>query len=416
MTMRNLSARVIYPSALVFCILLLSIPPLAAQREVEFSGNIPTAPTGLANQPLPEGPFYYPTAEGMDIRVVVHARGIEFPTSIAFLPGDRILVSTRHGLLRLIENGQLHPEPVSGGPASFFQGESGAPGAVHGYIDLALHPQFADNGYVYLSYTQPRGGNSRGLAIGRGVWDADARVLRNFTNVWESDAGVGGVGRITFDDNNMLYATAGGGDPQDINSQGGKVLRMHDDGSIPADNPFVGQSDRPEVYSLGHRGSLGLAIHPQTGDVWQNENGPQGGDELNHIRPGLNYGWPLVSLGSTYPGPWQADQRPTHEGFEPPVVYWTPSIAVSGLLFYTGDALPAWTGDVFVGALRMGQVPGTGHLQRILFNMDMQELRRESLLVDLRQRIRDVRQGPDGLIYVVTDEQDGAILRIEPAN
>jgi glucose/arabinose dehydrogenase len=148
--------------------------------------------------------------------------------------------------------------------------------------------------------------------------------------------------------------------------------------------------------------------------MWQNENGPNGGDEINILLPGRNYGWPVVSYGRTYSGPWQAE-RPGHEGFEPPAVYWMPSIAASGMAFYTGDRLPKWKGDVFVGALRTGEIPGTGHLQRILFNEKMEELRRESLLVELRQRIREVRQGPDGLLYVLTDEKPGAVLRIEPA-
>ena len=171
----------------------------------------------------------------------------------------------------------------------------------------------------------------------------------------------------------------------------------------------------PEVYTLGHRSTLGLAFRPGTNELWQTENGPNGGDELNLLKAGANYGWPLVSLGRTYPGPWQSKGF-SREGFEDPVVYWTPSIAISGLAFYTGDKLPKWKGDVFVGALRTGEIPGTGHLERILFNENMEELRRESLLVDLRQRIRDVRMGPDELLYLLTDEEKGAILRIEPAD
>jgi glucose/arabinose dehydrogenase len=165
---------------------------------------------------------------------------------------------------------------------------------------------------------------------------------------------------------------------------------------------------------MGHRNSLGLAIHPATGDVWQNENGPNGGDEINIIRPGRNYGWPLVSYGRTYPGPRQSEQ-PWQRGFEQPTVFWVPSIAISGMAFYTGNQLPKWKGDVFVGGMRTGEIPGTGHLERILFNENMEELRRESLLGDLRQRIRDVRQGPDELIYLLTDAEDGAVLRIEPS-
>jgi glucose/arabinose dehydrogenase len=217
----------------------------------------------------------------------------------------------------------------------------------------------------------------------------------------------------------MLYmptSAAAGNSAQDPNSQAGKVLRLKDDGGVPGDNPFVGKAGyRPEIYTLGHRSSLGLAVHPGTGEMWLNENGPNGGDEINVLKPGLNYGWPIVSYGRTYTGPWQND-RAGHAGFEPPIVYWMPSIAVSGMAFYTGDRFPKWKGDVFVGSLRTGEIPGTGHLERILFNEKMEELRRETLLVELRQRIRDVRQGPDGLLYVVTDQAEGAVLRIEPAS
>jgi glucose/arabinose dehydrogenase len=161
---------------------------------------------------------------------------------------------------------------------------------------------------------------------------------------------------------------------------------------------------------------MGLTVHPVTGQVFLAEMGPNGGDEINLLKPGRNYGWPLVSLGRTYPGPWQAKvNEPTHAGFEPPIVYWTPSISVSGLTFYTGDALPKWKGDLFVGGVRYGEVPGTGRLDRVLLNDNLEELRRESLLTDLHQRIRDVKQGPDGLLYVATDEPKGAILRIGPA-
>jgi glucose/arabinose dehydrogenase len=216
----------------------------------------------------------------------------------------------------------------------------------------------------------------------------------------------------------MLYMTVSGGPPQapqNPDTDGGKVLRLRGDGTIPDDNPFVGKpGHKPEVYTVGHRGSLGLALNPTTGEMWQNENGPNGGDEINVLKPGRNYGWPVVSYGRSYQGPWQSG-TPRHDGFEPPVVYWMPAIAVSGMTFYTGDRLPKWKGDVFVGSMRTGEIPGTGHLERILFNEKMEELRRESLLTELRQRIRDVRQGPDGLLYVLTDAKPGSVLRIEPA-
>jgi len=194
------------------------------------------------------------------------------------------------------------------------------------------------------------------------------------------------------------------------------VLRLKDDGSVPSDNPFVKLAGaKPQIYTLGHRSSLGLAVNPNSGEMWLNENGPNGGDEINILKPCANYGWPVVSYGRSYPGPWQAGKAATHEGYEPPIVYWMPSIAVSGMAFYTGDKLPKWKGDVFVGSLRTGEIPGTGHLERILFNEKMEELRRESLLTNLGQRIRDVRQSPDGYLYVITDMKEGAVLRIEPA-
>ena len=386
----------------------------SAQQDVEFRGGIPLAPTGLANKPLGAGPFEFETAEGMDIRVVVVARDIEYPTSLAFLPDGGILVTNRPGEIRIIRNGKLDPNPVNGGPKSYYAGESGLPGAVHGYIDIILHPQFDQNRLIYLSYTKPmQEGNAH--AVGRGRWNGNA--ITGFSDIWVADDNTVGPGRIAFGQDGMLYISTNMGNAQDLNSYAGKVLRVHDDGSVPEDNPFFGRKDaKPEVFSYGHRSSLGLAIHPATGDVWLNENGPNGGDEINIIKPGKNYGWPIVSLGRDYTGPWQNGDRPTHEGFEPPVVYWMPAIAVSGMVFYTGNKLPKWKGDVFVGALRTGEIPGTGHVERILFNMKMEELRREILLWDLRQRIRDIRQGPDELLYVVTDEKAGAVLRIEPAD
>ncbi len=208
---------------------------------------------------------------------------------------------------------------------------------------------------------------------------------------------------MAFGRDGTLYVTTGGGggnSPQDPNSLGGKVLRLKDDGTVPTDNPFVGRAGhRPEIFTMGHRSSLGLAVHPGTGEIWQNENGPNGGDEINILKPGANYGWPIVSLGRIYPGPWQSPSAAFfREGFEQPIVYWTPVDrgVRHGVLHRRSP--PKWKGDVFVGALREGEIPGTGHLERILFNEKMEELRRESLLQPLRQRIRDVRQGPDGLL------------------
>jgi glucose/arabinose dehydrogenase len=394
----------------------LSASAAFAQQDVPLQpGGTPIAPIGLADQKLGDGPWTYKTGEGMDVRVVVVTKALSFPTALAFLPNGDMLVTTRPGELRILHDGALDPQPVAGGPESYWAGVSGEGGAVHGYMDLALHPDFASNQLVYLSYTRPPVDGATTVAVGRGRWTGSA--LEGFEDVFVAPRGTRGISRITFGPDKTLYvSTAGGADPQALDNLGGKILRFTDDGGIPADNPFVGREGAlPEIYTLGHRGALALAAHPTTGDIWEAENGPNGGDEVNILKPGANYGWPLVSLGRTYPGPWQAGNGPTHEGFEPPIVYWTPAIAISGLAFYTGDALPKWTGDVFVGGLRYGEIPGTGQLQRILFNQDFEELRREVLLDDLRQRIRDVRQGPDGLLYVVTDEDEGAILRIEPA-
>ncbi len=202
---------------------------------------------------------------------------------------------------------------------------------------------------------------------------------------------------------------------QNLASHAGKLLRLNDDGTAPDDNPFVGKADSlPEIYSIGHRNQMGLALHPETGQPFATEHGVQGGDELNAIKPGGTYGWPLVTYGRRYDG--RRIERVWREGLEDPVVFWVPSIAPSGLTFYDGDRFPAWKGNIFAGAMRVGNIPRTGHLQRIVFNERGEELRRESLLGEFRQRIRDVRQGPDGLIYALTDDDDGLLLRIEPGD
>jgi glucose/arabinose dehydrogenase len=388
------------------------------QQQVPFERtfNIPVAPTGLSRAPLGEGPFVYGTAEGQQIRAVVVARGLTYPWSLAFLPDGAMLVTERTGNLRVIRNAILDPKPVAGVPMSRYEGASGLPGAVHGLMDIALHPRFEENRYIYLTYTKPLPRNQSTTALARGRWNGTS--LENVQDIFvteSNDMPIQSGSRIAFGRDGTLFMTVSGGSAQDGSSHGGKVLRLNDDGSVPKDNPFVGRAGyKPQIYSLGHRNLLGLAIHPQTGAVWANENGPNGGDEINIILSGRNYGWPLVTLGRTYQGPWQSESI-SHAGYEQPVVFWMPAIAISGMAFYTGNKLPKWKGDVFVGSLRFGEIPGTGHLERILFNEKMEELRREWLLADLRQRIRDVRQGPDELLYVLTDEQDGAVIRIEPA-
>jgi glucose/arabinose dehydrogenase len=237
----------------------------------------------------------------------------------------------------------------------------------------------------------------------------------------------GNASRIAFGKDGMIYMTVGYGDPpvgnpdpagappQDRNNLAGKVLRLRDDGTVPPDNPFVGRAGyRPEIYTMGHRNALGLAVHPDTGAIFESENGPNGGDEINVLLPGKNYGWPIISAGRFYLGP-RVSERSWQEGLEQPLVVWVPAIAPSGLTFYTGDRFPAWKGNVFVGGMRQGEVPRSGHLERIDFNDKWEELHRESMFWELRQRIRDVRQGPDGLLYVLTAENEGALIRIEPA-
>jgi glucose/arabinose dehydrogenase len=322
-----------------------------------------------------------------------------------------MLVTEKEGRLRIIRDDVLDPRPVPGVPAVRVQGRSGL-------LDVLLHPQFATNRFIYFSYLKPVGVERQAvLTVARGRFDGSA--ITDLADIFSCGAGVSGPSRIAWGRDGKLYMTTpsggGGNGSQDPNSYSGKVLRLNDDGSVPQDNPFVGRAGhKPEIYTLGHRNSLGLAAHPVTGEMWQSEMGPNGGDEINILKPGANYGWPIVSLGRSYPGPWQS-QTFSKEGIEPPVVYWMPAISLSGMTFYTGDKLPKWKGDIFVGGQRTGEIPGTGHLERVLVNEKLEELRREALLVPLRMRIRDVRQGPDELLYVLVDHENGGVLRIEPS-
>ena len=376
-----------------------------AQQAVPFANGIPVAPE-LPIPALPDKPVEYQTAEGQKIRVSVVTRGIEHPWSIAFVSASVWLVTQTHGGLRVVRNGVLDPDPVPGVPDV-------KPLRRSGLLEVTLHPRFAENQYVYLTYHKALPDDKGALALARGTWDGKALTAVRDLFVTLPDSG--SISRLAFGPDGKLYMSTAGGDAQDPSTHAGKILRLNDDGSVPNDNPFVGRDGyRPEIFTLGHRSPLGLAVHPGTGQIWEAENGPNGGDEINILVPGGNYGWPLVSLGRTYQGPWHS-QKFQQEGFIDPVVYWTPAIAVSGLAFYTGDKLPKWRGDVFVGGLRTGEIIGTGQIQRILFNERMEELRREALLTDWRHRMRDIRQGPDGLLYVLVDDEDGAILRIEPA-
>jgi glucose/arabinose dehydrogenase len=385
----------------------------AAQQTVPFENGTPVAPAGFEPHPIPAEPIEYDTAEVMRIRVVPVARGLVNPWSLTFLPSGEMLVTEKVGRLRIIRNGVLDPKPIPGVPAVRVQGRSGL-------MDVVLHPQFASNRLVYFSYLKPVGAERQAaLTVARGRFDGS--TIAGLTDIFTCGAGVAGPSRLAFGRDGKLYMTTpsggNGSSSQDPNTCSGKVLRLNDDGTVPADNPFAGrQGHKPEVYTLGHRNSLGLAVHPMTGELWQNEMGPNGGDEINILKPGANYGWPVVSLGRTYSGPWQSPSF-SKDGIESPVVYWMPSISLSGMTFYTGNKLPKWKGDIFVGGQRTGEIPGTGRLDRILVNEKLEELRRESLLVPLGMRIRDVRQGPDELLYVVVDhDTNGGILRIEPSS
>ena len=376
------------------------------QQQVDFTA--PTPPPGF-KAPLPAGPLFYDTAEGNAIRVVVVARGLNHPWSVNFLPDGTVLVTEKNaGQLRVIRNDVLDPRPVGGIPKVVSS-------QFNGLLDVVLHPQFEKNRYIYLTYNKTLAENKTAVTLMRGRWDG--KDLQQPTDIFIADEGTLAGARIAFGADEMLYMGifgAFGKVAQNNKFHEGKVLRLKDDGSVPEDNPFVGMAEhRPEIYSIGHRSITGLALHAASGDMWELEMGPNGGDEVNILKAGANYGWPLVSTGRDYGGPWQSKTF-NLEGMEDAIIYWMPSISVSGISFYTGDKFPEWKGDLFVGGLRTGEIPGTGCLQRFYFNKNMEELRRETLLADLHQRIRDVRQSPDGYIYIVTDEDDGAVLRIEP--
>jgi len=368
---------------------------------------------GLPVPPLGPGPFEFQAAEKQKIRVTVLTRGLAHPWSLAFLPNGDMLVTERPGRLRLVRSGgALEPTPIAGVPRVRGEGNGGL-------MDIALHPRFAENKLVYFTYTKPVDKGYGAPTLARGKLEGLALAEVKDLLVPEAYPGNSALnGRLTFGRDGMIYLSTGGNIgkvAQDPKSLRGKILRLTDEGGVPKDNPFVGNPGyRPEIFTLGHRNTLALITHPVTGELWQNENGPNGGDEINIIQRGRNYGWPLLSFGRDYPGARISD-HPTREGFESPLLVWIPAIAAAGMTVYTGDRFPLWKGNVFVGSLRMGGIPGTGHLQRVVFNAKTEELRRELLLTELRQRIREVRQGPDGLLYLLTDDDDGALLRIEPA-
>jgi glucose/arabinose dehydrogenase len=350
-----------------------------------------------------------------DYRVVTVAEGLVHPWSIAFLPGGDMLITERPGRLRIVRNGVLLPDPVPGLPAVLAQGQGGL-------LDVVPHPNFAENHLLYLSFSKPVGdGTEATTAVVRGRFENDR--LTDVEEIFEAQSrGRGHYGsRLAFDGNGFLFITVGdrqappSGDleahpAQDLSNHHGTINRLHDDGRVPADNPFVSRSGaRPEIWTYGHRNAQALAIHPETGDVWATEHGPQGGDELNLIRPGLNYGWPVIGFGVNYRSGAAIHEGTHREGMEQPVHVWVPSIATSGLLVYTGDRFPEWRGNLFVGGMA-GQ-------QLARLTMDGQQVVMEETLLHGLGRIRDVRQGPDGYIYLaIDDRRDGAtpVVRLEP--
>ena len=361
---------------------------------------------------LPDASPVVDTVEGK-IRVVPVGRGLSHPWSLAFLPDGRMLVTERSGQIRVIRDGILDPQPLAGAPKVHAV-------RLSGLMDIALHPNFVQNQLVYLTYTKNVKPEplevATTLARGRLVGNALVDLKDILTaDTWPGNGG--SASRITFGRDGMLYMTTGasnGDFAQDPTSLRGKILRLQDDGKAAPGNPFVGKTGyAPEVFSLGHRNSLGLAFNPATGALWNSEMGPNGGDEVNIIQPGKNYGWPNISYGRTYEGP-PVSAIPWKEGVELPWAYWVPGISPSGLSFYTGERyFPAWKTSVFIGAMRVGQVEGTGHLVRIQFDENGNERRRELMLTSLAQRIRDIKQGPDGFLYLLTEEDNAAILRLE---
>jgi aldose sugar dehydrogenase len=349
-------------------------------------------------------------------RVVTVAEGLEHPWSIAFLPGGDMLVTERPGRLRIVRNGSLLPDPVAGLPEVRAGGQGGL-------MEVLPHPDFANNRLLYIANAKPRAEDSqRTTAVARGRFENDRLV--DVEDIFVADAwtaaGQHFGGKLAFDRDGYLFVTIGdrGASPmqnvrehpsQSTANHQGTIVRLHDDGRVPQDNPFVGrQGARPEIWSYGHRNPQGFVIHPQTGDIWSTEHGPQGGDELNLVRPGLNYGWPVVGHGVQYGG------RPIHEGareagMEDPVHHWTPSIAVSGLIVYTGDAFPNWRGNLLAGGLAAETI------RRVV--LDGQRVVMEEPIFEGQGRVRDIRQGPDGFIYIAIDHRGGqptAVVRLEP--
>jgi aldose sugar dehydrogenase len=354
----------------------------------------------------PQSPNPQPTA-GV-VRAEVVARGLDHPWALEFLPDGRMLVTERPGRLRIVGGGGHISPPLAGVPAVQASGQGGL-------LDVALDPAFGQNQLVYLSYAEPGPGGA-GTAVARGR--LTDRGLEEVQVIYRQEPKVSGGNhfgsRLVFAPDGRLFITQGErfshrAQAQDLTSLLGKIVRIEPDGSIPDDNPFVGRSDaRPEIWSYGHRNVQAAAIQPETGRLWTVEHGARGGDELNHPEAGKNYGWPVITYGIDYSG-FRIGEGVAKAGMEQPVYFWDPVIAPSGMVFYTGDAFPGWKGSILIGSLR-------GALVRLQLDGPRVGLEQRYRDDGLDARIRDVRQGPDGLIYVATDEDDGRILRVMPAS
>jgi glucose/arabinose dehydrogenase len=345
-------------------------------------------------------------SEKHEFRIVTLVRGLQNPWSIAFLPDGRMLVTERAGRLRIVgKDYKLDPKPVAGLPEIVASGQGG-------FFDVVLHPQYADNGWIYISYNAP-GPGGWGTALARGKLQGhrltNLQVL--FSMEPKTRAGHHFGGRIVFDGKGHVYLTLGDrGDmprAQKLDDHAGSVIRLHDDGRVPKDNPFVKQANaKPEKFTLGNRNMQGAALHPQTGELWTHEHGPQGGDEVNVMRAGRNYGWPVITYGVNYGIGTRIGEGSAKPGMEQPLHVWVPSIAPSGMAFYSGDKFPNWKNNLLVGALR----------DEILVRLELNGekiVREERMIKDEIGRIRDVRVGPDGFVYLLTDERDGVVVRLE---
>ena len=346
----------------------------------------------------------FPSEHGT-VRVTTVAEGLEHPWGLTFLPDGRMLVTERPGRLRVVSADGRLSKPISGVPRVQARGQGGL-------LDVALHPRFGDNQLVYLSFSEPgSGGAGTSVARGRLVGEALQDVEVIFRQSPKVDTGFHYGSRLVFDREGKLYVSSGDrgmqDTAQDLARGQGKLFKLNDDGTPAPGLPFANRDGaHPGIFSYGHRNIQGMALHPTTGLVWTHEHGPRGGDEINVPRPGRNYGWPVITYGINYNGSTIGDGLKAKDGMEQPLHQWTPSLGASGLAFYTADRFPAWKGNAFVGALALT------HLERVVLEGE-RVVDTEPLLDDWNQRIRDVRQGPDGALYVLTDARNGHVARVE---